>query len=74
MSFLAAKGGDLRADRDLPGLIIAGNAGVAAKDQQLDALQKEVDALAKANCPQGRPTRDVTRQAGRSGRWRRRPR
>ena len=37
MSFQAAQGRDLRADRDLPQLIIEGDAQVAAKAAQLDA-------------------------------------
>ena len=51
MSFVAAQGQDLRADRDLPQLIMDGDSRVADKAAQLDALQKEVDALSKANAP-----------------------
>jgi uncharacterized protein YlxW (UPF0749 family) len=51
MSFKAAQGSDLRADRDLPQLIMAGDERVAEKAAQLDELQKEVDSLSKANAP-----------------------
>ena len=51
MSFVSAQGRDLRADRDLPQLIIDGDARVAEKAAQLDTLQNEVDALSKANAP-----------------------
>jgi uncharacterized protein YlxW (UPF0749 family) len=51
MSFVAAQGQDLRADRDLPQLIMAGDARVAEKAAELDTLQKEVDALSKASAP-----------------------
>ncbi len=51
MSFKAAQGSDLRADRDLPQLIVAGDDQVAEKAAQLDELQKEVDSLSKANAP-----------------------
>jgi hypothetical protein len=42
MSFQAAQGRDLRADRDLPQLIMEGDARVAEKASALDGLQKEV--------------------------------
>ena len=45
MSFQAAQGRDLRADRDLPQLIMEGDARVAEKAGVLDELQKEVEAL-----------------------------
>ncbi|MBB2987287.1 DUF881 domain-containing protein [Terracoccus luteus] len=51
MSFQAAQGSDLRADRDLPQLIVAGDARVEQRAQQLDALRREVDALTKADAP-----------------------
>jgi len=51
MSFQAAKGGDLRADRDLPQLIMDGDARVAQKASVLDGLQKEVEALTRTNAP-----------------------
>ena len=51
MSFVAAQGQDLRADRDLPQLIMDGDSRVAGKAAELDTLQKEVDALSKANAP-----------------------
>ena len=51
MSFVAAQGQDLRADRDLPQLIMEGDSRVADKAAQLDTLQREVEALSKANAP-----------------------
>src|SRR3954466_10661917 len=51
MSFQAANGGDLRADRDLPQLIMEGAAGGAQKASLLDRLQKEVEALTRTNAP-----------------------
>ena len=51
MSFKAAQGSDLRADRDLPQLIMAGDDRVAEKAAQLDELQKEVESLSKAKAP-----------------------
>jgi len=51
MSFQAAQGRDLRADRDLPQLIMEGDSRVAEKATLLDELQKEVDALSKTNAP-----------------------
>ncbi|HET7799955.1 MAG TPA: DUF881 domain-containing protein [Humibacillus xanthopallidus] len=51
MSFQAAQGSDLRADRDLPQLIMDGDARVSAKAAQLDTLRTEVDALSKTSAP-----------------------
>ena len=51
MSFQAAQGRDLRADRDLPQLIREGDARVVAKAAQLDQLQREVEALSRTNAP-----------------------
>lgn len=51
MSFQTAEGSDLRADRDLPQLILDANEHVADRTAQLDALQSEVDALAKDAAP-----------------------
>ncbi|MGN6753089.1 MAG: DUF881 domain-containing protein [Intrasporangium sp.] len=51
MSFRAAQGSDLRADRDLPQLILDTNEHVEAQAARLDALQHEVDALSKAQAP-----------------------
>ena len=58
MSFQAAQGRDLRADRDLPQLIMEGDARVADKATALDQLQKEVDALSKTNAPDRRAPRE----------------
>lgn len=63
MSFQAAQGEDLRADRDLPALIIEGNARNGQKAKQLDALQIEVDNLTKANSPKDTGIAALTRQA-----------
>lgn len=51
MSFQTAEGSDLRADRDLPQLILEANERVAERTAQLDALQDQVDALAKDAAP-----------------------
>lgn len=51
MSFRAAQGSDLRADRDLPSLILEANERVAQKAAELDTLQKDVDRLSKAEAP-----------------------
>ena len=51
MSFQAAQGRDLRGDRDLPQLIIAGDARVAAQAGVLDELQKEVKTLSTDERP-----------------------
>ena len=51
MSFQAAQGRDLRADRDLPQLIKEGTVRVQEKSTLLDELQREVNALAKTNAP-----------------------
>ena len=63
MSFQAAQGEDLRADRDLPALIIEGNARNGQKAKQLDALQHQVDNLTKANSPKDAGIATLTRQA-----------
>jgi uncharacterized protein YlxW (UPF0749 family) len=63
MSFQAAQGRDLRADRDLPQLIIEGDARVAEKATDLDELQKEVEALAKASAPTDKHLSSLTRAA-----------
>ena len=65
ISFQAAEGGDLRADRDLPALISEGDARVAEKAQVLDTLQKEVDALSKANAPTDQRIATLTERADR---------
>ena len=62
MSFVAAQGRDLRADRDLPQLIIDRDAHVADKAAQLDALEQEVDALSKANAPSDKRLESLTTQ------------
>ncbi|WP_081793570.1 DUF881 domain-containing protein [Intrasporangium chromatireducens] len=51
MSFRAAQGSDLRADRDLPQLILDANERVEAQAARLDTLQHEVDGLSKAQAP-----------------------
>jgi uncharacterized protein YlxW (UPF0749 family) len=63
MSFQAAQGDDLRADRDLPSLIIAGNARNEDKAKELDVLQQEVEALTKANGPKDTRLGTLNRQA-----------
>ncbi len=63
MSFQAAQGDDLRADRDLPSLIIAGNARNEAKAKELDLLQHEVEALTKANGPEDTRMGALNKQA-----------
>ena len=63
MSFQAAQGSDLRADRDLPQQIVAGDALVSARADQLDALQKEVIALSSANSPNDTRLRELTARA-----------
>jgi len=62
MSFQAAQGTDLRADRDLPQLIMAGDDRVAEQAILLDELQKEVDALSKQNAPSDARLGSLTRQ------------
>ena len=62
MSFQAAQGSDLRADRDLPQQIVAGDALVSARADQLDALQKEVIALSSANSPNDTRLRELLAQ------------
>jgi uncharacterized protein YlxW (UPF0749 family) len=51
LSFRAAQGDDLRADRDLPSLIMAGDSRNEAKAKEYDALLQEVEALTRANEP-----------------------
>lgn len=51
MSFQAAQGEDLRADRDLPSLIVEGDSRNEAKAKELDALLQDVEALTRANGP-----------------------
>ena len=51
MSFQAAQGEDLRADRDLPSLIVEGDSRNEAKAKELDALLQDVEALTRANRP-----------------------
>ena len=63
MSFQAAQGSDLRADRDLPQLIMDGDAQVAVKAAQLDALQREVDALSQASAPSDERLASLTKRA-----------
>ena len=63
MSFQAAQGRDLRADRDLPQLIMEGDARVADKAASLDQLQKEVEALSKTNAPTDEHLASLTRRA-----------
>lgn len=63
MSFQAAQGSDLRSDRDLPQLIVDGDARVAARSAQLEVLQTEVTALAAANSPNDRRLAALTSRA-----------
>ena len=63
MSFQAAQGRDLRGDRDLPQLIIAADARVAAQAGVLDELQKEVKTLSKTNAPADDHLSSLTRAA-----------
>jgi len=63
MSFQAAQGRDLRADRDLPQLIMEGDARVAEKASALDGLQKEVEALTPTNAPTDDHLSSLTRAA-----------
>ncbi len=63
MSFQAAQGSDLRADRDLPQQIVAGDALVSARADRLDALQKEVTALSSANSPNDTRLRQLNARA-----------
>ncbi len=51
ISFQTAKGTDLRNDRGLPGLVDASNRTVAARQAQLERLQREIDSLTKAVAP-----------------------
>ena len=63
MSFQTAQGRDLRADRDLPQLIMEGDSRVAEKASVLDGLQKEVEALSKTNAPTDEHLSSLTRAA-----------
>jgi uncharacterized protein YlxW (UPF0749 family) len=63
MSFQAAQGSDLRADRDLPQLIMDGDAKVSAKAAQLDALRIEVDSLSKTSAPSDERLASLTTRA-----------
>jgi uncharacterized protein YlxW (UPF0749 family) len=63
MSFRAAQGSDLRADRDLPQLIMEGDAKVAAKAAQLDTLRAEVDTLSKTSAPSDERLASLTKRA-----------
>ena len=63
MSFQTAQGRDLRADRDLPQLIMEGDSRVAEKASVLDGLQKEVEALSKTNAPTDEHLSSLTRSA-----------
>lgn len=63
MSFQAAQGEDLRADRDLPALIVEGNTRNEEKAKALDVLSEEVEALTKANGPKDSRLAALTRQA-----------
>src|SRR6478735_2468362 len=63
LSFQTAQGRDLRGDRDLPQLIIAGDARVAAQAGVLDALQKEVKTLSTTNAPADQHLSSLTRAA-----------
>ncbi len=63
MSFRTAEGSDLRADRDLPGLILERNEAVAQKAAQLDQVQKVVDALARASAPTDTRLQSLARTA-----------
>jgi len=63
MSFQTAQGRDLRADRDLPQLIMEGDSRVAEKASVLDGLQKEVQALSKTNAPADEHLSSLTRAA-----------
>jgi uncharacterized protein YlxW (UPF0749 family) len=63
MSFSAAQGRDLRADRDLPQLIMDADSRVADKASRLDALQKEVQALSKTSAPTDQHLSSLTRAA-----------
>lgn len=51
MGFQTAQGSDLRADRDLPQLIIERNDAVEATARRLDRLQAEVAELSRDNAP-----------------------
>jgi len=63
MSFQTAQGRDLRADRDLPQLIMEGDSRVAEKASVLDGLEKEVEALSKTNAPADEHLSSLTRAA-----------
>ena len=63
LSFQTAQGRDLRGDRDLPQLIIAGDARVAAQAGALDELQKEVKTLSTTSAPADKHLSSLTRTA-----------
>ncbi|MGO4604290.1 DUF881 domain-containing protein [Terrabacter sp. 2YAF2] len=63
LSFQTAQGRDLRGDRDLPQLIIAGDARVAAQAGVLDELQKEVKRLSTTSAPADQHLSSLTRAA-----------
>ena len=62
ISFQTARGTDLRSDRCLPGLIDASTRNVAAKQAQLDGLQRQIDALTAKAAP-GDNTVDLLTEA-----------
>ncbi|MDN5797277.1 MAG: DUF881 domain-containing protein [Intrasporangium sp.] len=63
MSFHAAQGSDLRADRDLPQLIIEANDHVATTAAQIDDLQREVDRLSSDAAPRDERLEALTQEA-----------
>src|SRR6478752_1366081 len=63
MSFQAAQGSDLRADRDLPQLIMDADATVSAKAARLDTLRSEVDSLSKTTAPSDRRLASLSERA-----------
>ncbi|AXG14994.1 DUF881 domain-containing protein [Intrasporangium calvum] len=66
MSFQAAQGDDLRADRDLPSLIIEGNGRNEAKAKELDLLQQEVEALSKERGPKDSRLEALNRESAKT--------
>ena len=65
LSFRAAQGEDLRADRDLPSLIMAGDSRNEAKAKEYDVLLHEVEALTRANEPKDARLETLNRQSER---------
>ncbi|WP_347351949.1 DUF881 domain-containing protein [Intrasporangium sp.] len=63
MSFRAAEGSDLRADRDLPQLILDANEHVATTGARIDKLQDEVDKLSASAAPRDARLAALTREA-----------